>query len=272
MKTINVFLTVLMGVILLGGCVQPSSENKTSEQGKGDWLIEEFAVKNNVTREEAQTFFDEKYGVKEWGGVVKNLPARTSTFDEEKKIWNGGNGEGILAIAWENVVQPDFYETFETTGKKVWVEASGEKKSAIGVFSTPADQEATLKEGSRDFETHLLVGSAWGATMYQGIGLYAEVNPQAPIEIEITENEFLLGPTFPVFDANWVQRVRVSGVITGKIEAGTYVITVKTGNPRYEKQVEWYGAHPSEYVNGESVLVDARGLATLTLHVPKTIE
>lgn len=272
MKIINVFFVVMIGVIVLAGCVQPSEENKTNEQVKEDWLMEAFAEKNKVTREEAQTFFQEKYGVNGWGDVVKNLPERTSTFEEEKKIWKGGSGESIQNAAWENIVQPDFYETFETSGKNVWVQATGEEKRVIGVFSTPADQEAMLEEGSREFEAQLIVGSAWGVTEYQGVRLYADVKPGAPIEIEIMEDEFLLGPTFPVFDANWVQRVRVNGVITGKMGAGTYVITIKMGNPAIEKQVEWYNAHATRYVNGENVLVDSRGLATLTLHVRESIE
>lgn len=272
MKTINVFWTILVGVIFLAGCVQPGNENETSKITGEDWLIQEFAASKMISEKEAETFFEEKYGVNGWESVVRNLPERTSTFENEKKVWNGGNGESIREITWENMVQPDFYETFETTGKKVWVNASGVETNVIGVFSTPADQEATLREGSRDFETHLLIGSGWGVTEYQGIRLYAEVNPNAPIEIEIMENEFLLGPTFPVFDANWVQRVRISGVITGKVEKGTYVITVKTGNPTQEKQVEWYTAHAGNYVNGENVLVDSRGVATLTLQVNETIK
>lgn len=272
MKTISIFLTIGVSVILLAGCVLPQDENKTSEQGKGDWLMEEFAAANNVTQKEAQTFFQEKYGVKGWADVVKNLPERTNTFEEEKKIWKGGSGESIQNATGENLAQPDFYETFETSGKTAWIQATGEEKRVIGVFSTPADQEAILEEGSREFETHLIVGSAWGVTEYQGVELYAEVNPDAPMRIEIMESEFLLGPTFPVFDVNWVKRVRVNGVITEKMGAGTYVITIKMRNPTIEKQAEWYAIHTTRYVNGENALVDSRGLATLTLHVKEDVE
>ncbi len=260
---------VMVGILLLAtGCVQTESNNPPENpiSNERDWMTEGYAQHHHVSIEQAKEFFVKTYGVERAKDIVKNLPERNENFEKDKEKMNGGSGEGLGEVARENYLQPDFFETFETSGKRTWVQAPEVWQGVIGIFSTPAEQEAVLGTESKEFETYLFVGSGWGVTYFQGIGFDASIEPEAPIAIEIDPPHMLAGPAFPVLDKEWVGRIRITGKIMGEVAPGKYTITIRASSPPIEKQAEWAGTQ-EWYVNADTIFVDPRGLATLVLNV-----
>ncbi len=256
-------------ILLLAGCIQPANtltSGKNPTEYEKDWMLDGYAAQHEKTREQAEKFFQQTYGINSEKDIAKKLPKRTEKFEKDKQKIMAGSGEELAAISRENYLQPDFYDTFETTGKKTWTNAPDLQLETVGLFSTPAEQEATLEKNSTTFETYLFVGSAWGATQFQGVGFFAVTEPQAPIVFEIDPPATLAGPSFPILDEQWTNRIRIRGEITGNISPGKYIITIKAVNPTYEKQEEWANAH-ARYVNADTSFMDPKGLATLTLNV-----
>ncbi len=258
-----------MGILLLSGCIQatppPEGDEPTRPIGT-DWMIEGYANSHGVTTQQAQKFFQKTYEISQKEDITRNIPARNDTYAGDRKKINGGNTEELATIARENYLQPDFYDTFETVGKKIWIQAPEQLPETFGIFSVPAEQEATLASGSNEFVTHLFVGSGWGTTYFHGTKFYATIEPNAPITITMTPSEVLTGPTFPIIDKNWVERISIRGEINGVVKPGRYVITIHPTDPTNEKYEKWATDH-QRIVGGSEYFVDPRGLATLTLDV-----
>ncbi len=262
---------MIIGIsLLLSGCVSEGKPLTQVEQSDHAFtgLIEQHATANRITVNESKAIW-EQYGIINEKDILKNLPSKTNTFEKEKEWVNGGEGVLLGIIDENNYQQPDFYPTFETSGKKTWINAMGEKSYVLGVMSTPADQEAVLTNEIREFETYLFVGAGWGTTTHQGVKLRAAVEPnESGITIAITPNEFLVGPTFPIIDENWIERVHIEGSVSPEAKEGKYTITILLDNPTEQNENEWVTTH-TEYARANTSFVDPRGLATLTLTIPE---
>lgn len=261
-------MRIVVGMLLLmGGCVQTSdSPPENPILSENDWMVKGYADTHRISLEQAREFFMKTYRIESGKDIVKNLPPRNENFQKDKEKMKEGSGAGLGNVERENYLQPDFYETFETTGKRTWTGAPAALPEVVGLFSVPAEQEATLGEESREFETYLFVGSAWGATYFQGIGFEAVIEPEAPVVVEVNPPYMIAGPAFPTLNEGWVERIRVKGNVVGNVLPGRYVITIRATNPPQEKQEEWANAH-ERYVNADTTFVDPRGLATLVLNV-----
>lgn len=214
---------------------------------------------------QTQQFFADIYGLHHERDIYRHLPLRTDTFDQEHALLHQGDALQLEHVAWENYQQPDFYPTFDTTGKKMWTDASQHYPSRSGWAATPAEQEATLHPGD-EFETVLFVGASWGSTRPQGTGLTLRAQGGVNITVTPDPSSLLLGRTFPAFDANWVHRVILRGKVGEDVNEGTYHVALYLTAPPSDHQTTWTHLYPS-YVNVDTAYIPPEGIATLTLHV-----
>lgn len=271
----NILMKTLLGVlliVLLVGCIQnettqPDVETPTPQLGIHEHhLFEAYAQKNGKTTQETNVFFQTNYGLANENSIYQQLPAPSTTFLHDSKNWDDHNVSGLLQIPTTTYLQPEFYPTFEQTGTIKWINASGQYNPTAGLASIPADQETTIPNEETTIETVLFIGGTWGATHYQGLGLHATITPQAPFTIEFDPSSFVVGPTFPAFAPNWVQRVHVTGVITPQEGVDTYTIRIYPNAPDPTLEQKWLEQY-TPYTRANETFTDAEGLATLTIHV-----
>ncbi len=269
--------TLILGgiilVIILSGCVQEPYEPASQELTpttltnlRNYSIFETWADQHNKTINETKTFFAEVHGLEKEEDIFSHLPPLPADMNAWNEMWNEGDINGI-ANAPENVyVQPEFYPTFMESGLAPWENAPYSPQAVFGIMSTPADQEVTINQEETALESTLLVGSAWGTTYYQGVGLFYTLEPEAPHTIEITPNQLLAGPTFPRFDREWVHRIAIRGTITPQEGVDTYVLRIYPATPHPDYEQQWYANH-TPYLRVDTTYTNPEGLATLTIHV-----
>lgn len=281
MKLKTYFVILMAGAVLFAGCLQPTTPpvrpdvNYTGTTPPltenihplhQHYLFEQWAEKNGRSVQEARAFFLNNYGLQNEAEIYAALPAPREQFEIDLNTFEKGTGIEIANIPMESYLQPEFYPTFSTSGLDTWINAAGPKQSTVGYAATPAEQEAVIAADVNEFETTLFVGSGWGVTYYQGMAFRYTITPAAPITLEFSPNSFLMGPTFPAFDAGWVHPVRITGRIHQPLAAGTYTINIYPADPSEEDQLNWISAH-SPYTNANSIFGPSGGMATLTLRV-----
>ena len=251
---------LLIGIIFLAGCVNPTT-NTSQERS----VFAEYATAHGTTQQETQEFFAETYGINEEKEIWEKLPQQPENFQEYANEWNGINGNSLGETPREVFAQPEFYPTYETSGKTKWVNAPVVPAQTIGIGGTPGIQEATMPEGTGVFDTALFVTSAWGATYYQGMRLAYRVNPETDIRLMFEPEEIVVGPNFPTFSENWAEKVKIRGLV-GDIAPGVYEITIYADTPTQEKVEEWRGNY-QPYINANGVITSNEGMGTLVLTI-----
>ncbi len=267
-------------IVLLAGCLQtaepPSQEKKTlntnslfEEREKYD-LFEKHAATHQKTMVETIDFFSHVYEIMDEKDIFAELPSPNDEFFTDAQKWADGNTQSLLEIREETYLQPEFYPTFLDTGIKTWIEAPDAYPSIIGIASVPAEQEAVIQNDTNELETVLFVGTAWGTTHYHGLGFYTTIEPESTsnqkIQVQFEPNNVVVGPTFPVFDKEWVKKVTITISIPEKLEPGTYTIHVWPTEPTRENHEKWSQQY-TNYVSGAGPIINSKGLAELQLKV-----
>jgi len=264
----------IIGIIFLGivlaGCIQPTQERTAEYSAEKEpfGIFAAFAQKHGLTIAQTREFFKKNMGITQESKIIEQLPSPSETFEKDKLKLLGSTAEELDAIPKENYSQPTFFGDFETSGRDQWINAEATTPMSHGIISTPADQYATLAPESKEMRATLFVRAAWGSTYYQGIKLYATISPEAAIQFHVNPEQFLLEPTFPTIHQNWVEKISIRGELTGNVEPGTYVITIKMSDPDIENVTKWIETR-EPYTNGNGSFTDPRGVATLTLNVPE---
>lgn len=276
----NPIIPITLLIIIFAGCIsgstapEPAVNNTTQPivptpalPLRQHGIFQQYATAHGITLAEAQTFFQNTYGINE-EDIFAQLPLPSETFLVDVNTLHYGNGETTNLITPQSYLQPEFYPTFTTSGVGVWKNAPEQYPNTVGLASTPADQQAELTEDTNTFSTTLFIGSAWGATYYQGIAFRYTVSPAADIQLTFNPPLVLAGPTFPTFTPEWMHKITVQGTIAPTVEEGKYTITILPADAPVPVQEEWYSTHP-RYVNGNGLIAPSNGLATLTLTIPQ---
>ncbi|MDP2665891.1 MAG: hypothetical protein Q8P05_00080 [Candidatus Diapherotrites archaeon] len=273
-------------IMILAGCVSDQiveignpdgvDDNRKDQRG----LIRGYAHQQGVTVEEARAFFAQVYGIEEENDITAKLPPVPKDFDQWKERAYSGE-KGVVGIVPETIyTQPEFYPTFETVGKAFWVGGDGSIPYSVGIMGTPGKQEATITRGETETEGYLLIGASWGVTQRQGMGLRYELDyePATPdevprfnlndlekiVRIRFTPQNLLIGKNFPTFDADWVQRVKIEGIVLPTAPPGIYVVRVFPTAPDPELEKAWGG---QTYFRETETFSSGEGIATFTLRV-----
>jgi hypothetical protein len=258
------FLLILFGCVNEKGPVTqtPAPENTLHSHR----IFEQWATQHNQTLPDATTFFLNRYGLTSEEDIYDNLPTPIETGATSLKRWDDHNALKLLEISPDVYTQPEFYPTFAKQGVKWWIEADGEIHATTGLLTIPAEQEAEILPEESNIEAVLFVGGAWGATYYQGVGFTYDITPQTPHHLEFDPSSIVVGPTFPQFAQNWVERIHVTGTITPQPGVDTYTIHIRMTNPNTDAEQNWNNQY-SPYIRASPIFGDTDGLATLTLHI-----
>ncbi len=269
MKTLILILCLLFTTGCLDGKKEsnppPIVENNVQGMHPNN-IYDQWAKENGKTEEETQLFFFENYSLNGEEDIYTNLPTPVEKPSESVRRWEDHNVSMLLEIPPSIYLQPEFYPTFLKQGKKWWSEADGINHPTVGIFSTPAQQEAEIGPQESAIETVLFIGGTWGSTYYQGMGLYYDIQPAAPLTIQFDPADMVVGPTFPQFAQNWVERIHITGTITPLPGVEEYIIYIRTKPPNQEKENEWIQTY-SPYTRTNPLFVDPVGVATLIVKV-----
>jgi len=158
--------------------------------------------------------------------------------------------QGIhLALLDENYwKQPEFYPTFKTSGIGLMENPPQDKWGAYGMGSYPAEHFLDVRPGDRAVTANFFTAS-WLVVNRQAVSL----NPREVVEggemdgadagqyfaVAIEPREFLLGASWPAFEADWAQKAVISIDVSSSTPPGDYIVYVDTGQPSEEAIAKW---------------------------------
>lgn len=270
----RIFCLVLI-LVAFGGCTHEKIILSSEKEGKNletsqkmeihtHQLYEKHAQAHGITTDVTREFFFKQYGLENEKQIYEKLPYPPATFEGDANQLYSGKVERVNEIPANVYRQPEFHPLFARQGVRAWTEAKSIAQTVIGITSFPAEQTATVDAARGGIETALFVSSAWGAAQSQATGFRYTVQPAGPIEVRIEPNEIVLGPTFPRFSEDWIQKIKIQIKWNSKLEAGTYEVTLYPDVPSesFVRRLE-----PNVVYAGSNGIGMGEGLATLTLQV-----
>jgi len=175
-------------------------------------------------------------------GVFRNLPPVPEDWSAARYAFENGKYYILRAVEPAYYKQPEMYGDWDTLG--IGYLKYGKRGCQNGYFATPGAQRISTKKGA-SVETYVLVRSSFCAGMPQSFklntsyprngitddGIKYEQNPLVVkdyITVAYSPSGMVLGKSYPVFDADWVQKVRVTVDVADDTPSGIYVVSVGT--------------------------------------------
>ena len=169
---------------------------------------------------------------------MKNIPPKPDDYALIKREMDSGyiDLSDLNESYW---LQPDFYPNWDKA-KHFYEQHDYSRWGVYGHGAYPANPEVvfnTTEVGSWINFT-VLYRTGYGIETYQGIKLVPEDNEY--FDVEITPNQFLLKPTFPVFARDWVKRLTINVTIKKEPPKGNYTININAVRPDKEQAKKWF--------------------------------
>lgn len=149
-----------------------------------------------------------------------------------REIWGGAYVE-LCDLPEEYWRRPEFYgdswkiskaNFYDNPNYKMWgVYGQGNVPREIGYSFE------NLKKGD-EFTLCSFFHNGFGVWTYQGFEL-VPVGENEYFDIEITPNEFIMAPTFPVFEKEWVKKITITIKVKETPPKGTYVFGFTAEKP-----------------------------------------
>ena len=168
---------------------------------------------------------------------LQNIPSKPDDFTSVLKGLR--NETDICILSNEYYLQPDFYSKTWRLGERHYEEHDYSRWLVYGYGAYPGYPKAvfTSNEVDREIQLCTLYHTEYGIETWQGIKLVPETSEY--FEVTIEPNEFLLPPTFPNFDKEWVKKINIIIRIKQIPYIGNYNIIVNTISPSKEKTDKW---------------------------------
>lgn len=153
------------------------------------------------------------------------IPTMPDDFDAyTRDIWVGAYIE--LCDVGENYwKQPEFYGDAWKNAEGIFYDNPDYSRWGVyGQGNMPREISYTfenLKKGD-EFELCSFFHNGFGVWTYQGFKLVPIENEY--FDIEITPNEFVVNPTFPVFEDGWTKRIKIKITAKEDVPIGGYVL------------------------------------------------
>ncbi|MEM4662558.1 MAG: hypothetical protein QXM75_00880 [Candidatus Diapherotrites archaeon] len=91
---------------------------------------------------------------------------------------------------------------------------------------------------------------------YQGVKISAHFTDDCQgISIDLSESEFLLGPSYPKFDSNWAKSISIKINVLESTEKNSCEIKFIVEKPSKENSEKWRIAHGAKYYETASTWV-----------------
>lgn len=193
------------------------------------------------------------YGIhEEVPDYLVEIPTKPSDFDFV--ISKLRKEADICELSEAYYLQPEFYEEGWEDGKYQYEEHDYSRWLVHGYGAYPGYPKAifTSNKVGEEVQICTLYHTGWGVETYQGLKLIPEKSKY--FDVVINPDEFLLLPTFPNFDKDWVKKLNITVKIKQNPPAGTYDIVVDVVNPSKEKRDEWVSEVLKKNVSIERML------------------
>jgi len=184
--------------------------------------------------------------------VFEQLPAFPRDLYRLRNQIKYGEFWDMAAIGEEYYKQPEFYPTFESVGLSLLQKRSGMSPWGFGAY--PGDvQVITFPNDNITLATFFF--SAWGVETFQGIGLNYKITDESGeevdyLEVEVDPSAIVIGPSYPVFEYEWAQKVVVEIHVKEDAPIGTYTVGVDATQVPAEKGREWSALYGGRYTEG----------------------
>lgn len=172
--------------------------------------------------------------------VFSNLPSVPDDWGAVRYAFMNGKYYILSSIDSGYYLQPEFYEDWSSQGL-AYHRSSGFGCNA-GFFATPSSQKIYTQAGA-SIDTYVLVRSSFCMPRKQSLrlkamypergvtddGLEFSQNPlivERNIRVTFDPDGFVLGRAYPVFDNNWVNKVKVRINVNDNIQPGLYVVSL----------------------------------------------
>ena len=169
--------------------------------------------------------------------ISHEIPPKPSDFDSVlSKLRSEAD---ICELSEDYYLQPEFYADSWEDGRHHYENHDYSRWLVYGHGAYPAYPKAVFTSNKVGEEVQIctLYHTSWGVETYQGLKLIPEKSKY--FDVVINPNEFLLYPTFPNFDTEWVKKLNITVRIKQTPPIGTYNIVVDVVSPSREKNKEW---------------------------------
>jgi len=171
--------------------------------------------------------------------TMKVVPEKPSDFAAFKRDIYAGQLFEVCDINENYWRQPDFYASWEN-GKKAFYDNPDYSRWGVhGHGASPSEigyEVEAMKEGD-SFEICNFFHNGWGVWTYQGFELVPIENEY--FKVEVTPKNVLLEPTFPVFEQNWVYKIKLKVIAKKDVVEGDYIIGYDVKIPDKKLSNEW---------------------------------
>ncbi|MCX6777807.1 MAG: hypothetical protein NT157_02885 [Candidatus Micrarchaeota archaeon] len=270
MKPINA-LVVFAALLLLFGCASRGGQGPSGGQqtgGQGTNITGQANQTNESETEPLLQYIEEQMRAREEMKVRKtdlpaiffqNLPPWPEDLYKIRSLVYYGKIMNLVDLEEKYYKQPEFIPTFDSVVPLIKDPPRG-RQGVVGYGAYPADTRVTTSAGS-EFTVATFFYTGWLVQTYQGIKVvttyqataempYSDLNgtyavTQDPnktaeyFEVSFDPGQFLIEPTFPIMDSNWIQKVKVSVKVKENTPQGRYVIGVVPVSPDEDKSLEW---------------------------------
>ena len=289
-KIMSVLLAIVLVTVIYSGCISTTNTNSSvTTTIKANVMRGTLPPMNNVKITQNMTF-DEFMGkfkqrrifsdngssVPDRGSygipleVFKNLPPLPVDFLYKVYMIKLGKFFDIGNMDESYWKQPEFDPEFTRMGLRYWKEISNNdyKKthwSASGVRSYPFEQYVSSKPGY-SFNVSVIFSTDWSVEAYQGVRIVPKFLSNATygdgkfvtstsdasdyISVNVTPQEFLLTPAYPMFTQEWNKKLTFTGKISEKTPPGTYILSYDIQKPRQENSDKWFMQYLNLYSEG----------------------
>ncbi len=199
--------------------------------------ISSFLIKNQTPTDYRPTHCNQD------GCIIPEVFSKLPKYPEDFKI---------DSVTLENETyfkQPEFYPTFEQN-IFYYVNPPTDYLGFYGYGAFPS--EGTYTRGqNQEVITPFLIYSSWYVIKYQGLKLNVLIDDSIKdyFDVTIDPDVVLLEPTFPVFENNWTQLVKMRVKIKNP-PAGRYSIGVTVSPAPGNYSDLWYQKYGPKYTSG----------------------
>ena len=175
--------------------------------------------------------------------TFSNLPPIPEDWGKVKYAYDVGDYHIFSTIPAEYYTQPEFYDDWKTIGIKYQQYATSGCKE--GFFGSPNTQKIYTLHGAT-VDTYAIFRSSFCASRaqsftpivyvpdygvtYDGIQYSQDADYiKNNIKLSFSPSNFVLGKTYPDFDSDWAQKVKITIDVADGTKPGIYMVSVYAG-------------------------------------------
>ncbi len=180
------------------------------------------------------------YGVS--SAVFSELPSPPRCFNSVVRRFHENVFTDDSFFSREYFLQPEFFPNFLDNGLGFWTNPDASRYGVVGFGAFPAEQTISLRRGEEKV-VRVFVHAGFGVRSFQGMRIVSRfTNLSKGIRVTLddaSESGFLLGPTFPVFDASWVHPLELRLRVERDAPFHVASVVLQSAPPSFSDESAW---------------------------------